>query len=80
MILASQTDHCLSDLIWRWRQREMPMDLASVESNHPAETFFHPDLQGVTFRLLQDRVLLTGRNTVVFTDCGVPQNLTSTRA
>ena len=22
MILASQTDHCLADLIWRWRQGE----------------------------------------------------------
>lgn len=52
MILASQTDHCLSDLIWRWRQGEMPMDLACVVSNHPAETFPHTDLQGVTFRHL----------------------------
>src|SRR2546429_205342 len=23
MILASQTDHCLADLIWRWRQGEL---------------------------------------------------------
>ena len=25
MILASQTDHCLADLIWRWRQNEQTM-------------------------------------------------------
>ena len=26
MILASQTDHCLSDLVWRWRRGELPID------------------------------------------------------
>lgn len=52
MILASQTDHCLSDLIWRWRQGELPMDLACVASNHPAATFPHTDLQGIPFRHL----------------------------
>ena len=34
MILASQTDHCLADLIWRWRQGELPMDITAVVSNH----------------------------------------------
>lgn len=52
MILASQTDHCLADLIWRWRQGELPMDLACVVSNHPATTFPHTDLAGVDFRHL----------------------------
>lgn len=52
MILASQTDHCLSDLIWRWRQGELQMDIAAVVSNHPASTFPHTDLQGIAFRHL----------------------------
>jgi formyltetrahydrofolate deformylase len=52
MILASQTDHCLADLIWRWRQGELPMDLAAVVSNHPASTFPHTDLKGVAFHHL----------------------------
>jgi len=52
MILASQTDHCLADLIWRWRQGELPMDLACVVSNHPASTFPHTDLKGVAFHHL----------------------------
>ncbi|MEW5688313.1 MAG: formyltetrahydrofolate deformylase [Pseudomonadota bacterium] len=52
MILASQTDHCLSDLIWRWRQGELPMDIAAVVSNHPASTYPHTDLQGIAFRHL----------------------------
>jgi formyltetrahydrofolate deformylase len=52
MILASQQDHCLTDLIWRWRQGELPMDIAAVVSNHPASTYPHVDLQGVAFHHL----------------------------
>jgi formyltetrahydrofolate deformylase len=52
MILASQTDHCLADLIWRWRQGELPMDISAVVSNHPAETFPHTDLKDVPFHHL----------------------------
>jgi formyltetrahydrofolate deformylase len=52
MILASQTDHCLADLIWRWRQGELSMDITAVVSNHPASTFPHTDLKGIAFRHL----------------------------
>ncbi|MFC3070027.1 formyltetrahydrofolate deformylase [Phenylobacterium soli] len=52
MILASQTDHCLSDLIWRWRQGELPMDITAVVSNHPESTFPHTDLKGIAFHHL----------------------------
>ena len=52
MILASQQDHCLSDLIWRWRQGELAMDLAAVVSNHPGSTFPHTDLKGIAFHHL----------------------------
>lgn len=52
MILASQTDHCLADLIWRWRQGELPMDISAVVSNHPATTFPHTDLKGIAFHHL----------------------------
>jgi len=52
MILASQADHCLADLIWRWRQGELPMDVSAVVSNHPAETFPHTDLKGIAFHHL----------------------------
>jgi formyltetrahydrofolate deformylase len=52
MILASQQDHCLADLIWRWRQGELQMDIAAVVSNHPAETFPHTDLKGIAFHHL----------------------------
>ncbi|WP_309088654.1 formyltetrahydrofolate deformylase [Phenylobacterium sp.] len=52
MILASQQDHCLADLIWRWRQGELPMDIAAVVSNHPASTYPHTDLHGIAFHHL----------------------------
>jgi len=52
MILASQTDHCLADLIWRWRQGELPMDISAVVSNHPEAGFPHTDLKGIAFHHL----------------------------
>ncbi len=52
MILASQTDHCLADLIWRWRQGELPMDISAVVSNHPETSFPHTDLKGIAFHHL----------------------------
>jgi len=52
MILASQTDHCLADLLYRWRRGELPMELSAVVANHPAETFEHLDLSGVPFHHL----------------------------
>jgi formyltetrahydrofolate deformylase len=52
MILASQADHCLADLIWRWRQGELAMDISAVVSNHPAATFPHTDLKGLAFHHL----------------------------
>ncbi|GAA1383692.1 formyltetrahydrofolate deformylase [Pseudonocardia kongjuensis] len=34
-IFASRTDHCLLDLLWRWRRRELPIDVTTVVANHP---------------------------------------------
>jgi formyltetrahydrofolate deformylase len=33
-IMVSREDHCLSDLLWRWRSGELGADLVSVVSNH----------------------------------------------
>lgn len=52
MILASKSDHCLSDLLYRWRIGELPMDIAGVISNHPAETYRNVDLSGLPFHHL----------------------------
>lgn len=35
MILVSRYDHCLNDLLYRWRIGELPIDIPAVVSNHP---------------------------------------------
>ncbi len=52
LLLASKFDHCLADLVYRWRIGELPMDIAGVVSNHPAETYEHVDLTGLPFHHL----------------------------
>jgi formyltetrahydrofolate deformylase len=34
-IMVSREDHCLSDLLWRWRSGELGVELLGVVSNHP---------------------------------------------
>jgi formyltetrahydrofolate deformylase len=34
-ILVSREDHCLSDLLWRWRSGELGAEVVAVISNHP---------------------------------------------
>ncbi|KSB88959.1 formyltetrahydrofolate deformylase [Caulobacter vibrioides] len=52
MILASKFDHCLADLVYRWRIGELPMDVTAIVANHPAETYTHVDLSGLPFHHL----------------------------
>jgi formyltetrahydrofolate deformylase len=39
-IMVSREDHCLADLLWRWRNGELEAEVTAVVSNHPdhAET------------------------------------------
>ena len=34
-LLVSRRDHCLLDLLWRWRRGDLPCEIACVISNHP---------------------------------------------
>jgi formyltetrahydrofolate deformylase len=34
-ILVSHHDHCLVDLLWRWRRRELDAEVMGIISNHP---------------------------------------------
>ena len=52
MILASKFDHCLADLLYRWRIGELPMEIAAIVSNHSRETYEHLDFEGVPFHHL----------------------------
>ena len=52
MILVSRFDHCLVDLLYRWRLGELPMEIAGVISNYPRETYAGLDLSGIDFHYL----------------------------
>ena len=52
MILTSRFDHCLADLLYRWRIEELSMDVTAVVSNHPRDQIGHVDLGDLTFRHL----------------------------
>ena len=52
MILVSKFDHCLSDLLYRWRIGELAMDVSAIVSNYPRETYEHHDLSGIDFHHL----------------------------
>jgi formyltetrahydrofolate deformylase len=34
-LLVSRRDHCLLDLLWRWRRGDLPCEIVAVISNHP---------------------------------------------
>ena len=52
LILSSQSDHCLADLLYRRRTGELAMNIAGIVSNHPRETFKHLEFGGTPFHHL----------------------------
>jgi len=52
MLLVSKFDHCLMDLIYRWRLAELNMDPVGIVSNHPRETYAHWNLGEIPFNYL----------------------------
>jgi formyltetrahydrofolate deformylase len=52
MILVSKFDHCLTDLLYRWRIGDISMEISAIVSNYPRETFEHIDLDGIPFHHL----------------------------
>lgn len=52
MILASKSDHCLSDILYRWRIGELPMDIVGIVSNHPRETYCNVVIDDIPFHYL----------------------------
>src|SRR6202795_2266843 len=43
MLLVSKSDHCLADILSRWRTGELEMIPTAIVSNHPREAFAHLD-------------------------------------
>ena len=52
VLLASKFDHCLVDLLYRWRIGELNMDVVGIISNHPRETYAAADLGSAPFHYL----------------------------
>ena len=52
LIMVSKFDHCLADLLYRWRIGEMPMEPVAVVSNHPREAITHTLLADLPFHHL----------------------------
>jgi len=52
MILVSRPDHCLNDLLYRWRTGELPMEIVAVVSNCSRETYDASSLGDIPFHTL----------------------------
>lgn len=52
MLLVSKFDHCLADLLYRWRIGEIPMDIVAIAANYPRETYAHLDFADIPFHYL----------------------------
>ena len=55
LLLASKFDHCLADLLYRWRIGELEMDVTGIVSNHPRETYAALDFGDIPFHYLPVR-------------------------
>jgi formyltetrahydrofolate deformylase len=55
MLLVSRFDHCLADLLYRWRIGELPIEIAAIVSNYPRETYAHLDFGDIPFHHLPVR-------------------------
>lgn len=49
MLLVSKFDHCLADLLYRWRIGELPMEVTAIISNHAREHLASTDLGDLPF-------------------------------
>ena len=52
LIMVSKFDHCLADLLYRWRIGELAMEPMAIVSNHPREAIGHTDLGDIPFHHL----------------------------
>mgnify|MGYP001057618975 CR=1 FL=1 len=52
MLLVSRSDHCLADILYRWRTGELAMIPTAIVSNHPRETYNDLDLGEIPFHYL----------------------------
>jgi len=51
-LMVSRFDHCLVDLLYRWRSGEMAMDPVAIIANYPRENYAHIEFGDVPFHYL----------------------------
>ncbi|MFZ1963331.1 MAG: formyltetrahydrofolate deformylase [Roseiarcus sp.] len=51
-LLVSRFDHCLVDLLYRWRNGELAMEIVAIIANYPRETYDHVDFDEIPFHYL----------------------------
>ena len=54
LLLVSKFDHCLADVLYRWRIGELPMDIVGIVANHARETYRHLDFDTIPFHYLPE--------------------------
>jgi formyltetrahydrofolate deformylase len=52
MLLVSKSDHCLADILYRWRTGELQMIPTAIVSNHPREIYSNLDFGDIPFHHL----------------------------
>jgi formyltetrahydrofolate deformylase len=64
LVLVSKDDHCLNDMIYRWRTKHLNIDIVGVVSNHTVNRklceqfglkFYHVPTQGVDKKEVEER-------------------------
>ncbi|ACI51643.1 formyltetrahydrofolate deformylase [Gluconacetobacter diazotrophicus PA1 5] len=52
LLMVSKFDHCLADLLYRWRIGELPMTPTAIVANHPRAAYGHIDMADIPFHHL----------------------------
>ena len=52
LLMVSKFDHCLGDLLYRWRTGELDMDVVGVVSNHPQRALHTSMIGEIPFHYL----------------------------
>jgi formyltetrahydrofolate deformylase len=52
VLMVSRFDHCLADLLYRWRSGELKMDVVGIIANYPRETYDNIDFGAIRFHHL----------------------------
>jgi formyltetrahydrofolate deformylase len=52
VLMVSRFDHCLVDLLYRWRSGELSMDPVAIIANYPRETYAHIEFGDIPFHHL----------------------------